>query len=63
VLGTLDHLKGCLWWCAGGQNGQNLTSGEEFTMAKQLTGGDSLPKTRRDRSSGLDCLAPGAPWG
>jgi hypothetical protein len=63
ALGALDRLKGYLWWCAGGQNGQNSTSGEEFTMAEQPTGDDSLAKSRRGRSSGLDCLARGAPWG
>jgi hypothetical protein len=46
VLGAVDRLKGCLWWCAGGQNGQNSTGGKEFTKAKQLTGGDSLTKSR-----------------
>jgi hypothetical protein len=61
VLGALDRLKGCLWWCAGGQNGQNSTGGEEITMAEQLTGGDSLAKSRQGRSSGLDCRAQGAP--
>jgi hypothetical protein len=63
VLGSFGRLGRFLRRCAGGQNGQNSTSGEEFTMAKQPTGGDSLAKSRRGRSSGLDCLARGAPWG
>jgi hypothetical protein len=52
VLGALDRLRGCLWWCTGGQNGQNATGGEGITMAEQLTGGSSLAKFRRCRSSG-----------
>jgi hypothetical protein len=63
VLGALDRLKGCLWWFAGGQNGQNCTGGDEITVAEQMTGGGSLAKSRRGRSSGLDHRARGAPWG
>jgi hypothetical protein len=49
VLGAFDRLKGCLWWGAGGQNGQNSTGGEGITMAEQLTDGGVMARFRRRR--------------